>query len=281
MKIFSLNCNGRLLQIDQPIIMGILNATPDSFYNQGRDSSFQSIIDAAGKMLEEGATVLDVGGMSTRSKATVITELEEQERTLKIIETIKKIYPDCFISIDTYRSKVAEAAVLAGANIINDISAGSFDENMLDTVAKLNVPFVAMHIQGTPETMQDNPQYKNVSQEVISYFVEKIKAFKAAGIKDYIIDPGFGFGKTLEHNYQLLTEMHTLSMFGCPVMAGISRKSMVYKLLQTSPDEALNGTTALHILALNQGANILRVHDVKEAKEVINIWEYVCNIKKT
>lgn len=270
----TLNCNGRLLAKEKPFVMGIMNVTPDSFYTKGRNNSIQEHLDKAGEMLEHGATILDIGGMSTRPRAEVITEDVEQGRVLPVIEEINKHFPDSFISIDTYRASVALNAVRLGACMVNDISAGEMDTEMLPTVAAMNVPYIAMHMQGTPATMQQKPEYEDVSAEVLNYFIHKIKQCNEAGIKDVILDPGFGFGKTIAHNYSLLKSLHVFNMLEKPILAGISRKSMVYKLLESSAEHALNGTTAIHMLALQQGASILRVHDVKEAMECIELFCY-------
>jgi dihydropteroate synthase len=257
--------------------MGILNATPDSFYNQGRDSDTDSILRNAERMLSEGAAILDVGGASTKPGNAIIAPDEELKRVTPVIEALHKRFPEAWLSVDTYHSTVATAAVNAGASIINDVSSGSIDGNMVATVAQLQVPYIAMHMQGTPATMQQNPQYNNVTLDILNYLRGIIDQSEAEGIKDIIIDPGFGFGKTLEHNYELLRNMHTLHILGKPVLAGISRKGMIWKALGTKPEEALNGTTALHMVALQQGANILRAHDVKEAMEIIKLYKWLTN----
>lgn len=264
-----------MLDISTPVVMGILNATPDSFYNQGRDSDTDSILRNAERMLSEGATILDVGGVSTKPGSDIIAPEEELKRVIPIIEALHKRFTEAWLSVDTYHSAVATAAVNAGASIINDVSSGSIDSNMIATVAQLQVPYIAMHMQGTPATMQQNPQYNNVTLDILNYLRQMVDKCEAAGIKDIIIDPGFGFGKTLEHNYELLRNMHTLRMLGKPVLAGISRKGMIWKALGTTPEEALNGTTALHMVAMQQGANILRAHDVKEAMAVIKLYGHL------
>lgn len=255
--------------------MGILNATPDSFYNNGRDSDLDSILHNAEKMLNEGATILDIGGASTKPGAELVPAEEELKRIIPVIEAIIKRFPDAWLSVDTYNARTAKEAVNAGISIVNDISSGSIDKEMLTTVAALKVPYIAMHMQGRPKTMQQNPQYKNATQEVLDYLRNTLDTCHSAGITDVIIDPGFGFGKTLEHNFELLRNMHTFRMLGKPILAGISRKGMVWKALDTSPEEALNGTTALNMVALQQGANILRVHDVKEAVETITLYQWL------
>lgn len=271
----TLQAKGRLLDISTPVVMGILNATPDSFYNLGRDSDTDSILRNAERMLNEGAAILDIGGASTKPGSTIIAADEELKRVLPAIEALNNHFPEAWLSVDTYHSKVATEAVLAGASIINDVSSGSIDSNIIATVAQLQVPYIAMHMQGTPATMQQNPLYNNVTQDILDYLKEMVDKCEAAGIKDIIIDPGFGFGKTLEHNYELLRNMHTMHIIGKPVLAGISRKGMIWKVLDTNPDGALNGTTALHMVALQQGANILRAHDVKEATETIKLYKWL------
>lgn len=269
-----LNCNGRLLASEQPVVMGIINVTPDSFYTKGRNNTPAGHLEKAEEMLAQGALMLDIGGMSTRPGATVISEQEELERVLPVIEEIKKRFSRAYISVDTYRATVAKAAVEHGADIVNDISAGNLDAAMIPTVAQLNVPYIAMHMQGTPADMQKNPVYENTALEILNYCATKLAECKNAGIKDVILDPGFGFGKTLAHNYQLLKGLHTFRILEAPLLVGLSRKSMVYKLLGTNAESALNATTALHILALQQGADILRVHDVKEAVECVKLFAY-------
>jgi dihydropteroate synthase len=254
--------------------MGILNVTPDSFYTKGRQNSLQEHIDKAGQMLDEGAAILDIGGMSTRPRAEVIVPEAEQARVLPVIEALKKHFPQVFISIDTYRTNVAKSAVAAGADMVNDISAGELDAEMLTAVASLNVPYIAMHMQGTPETMQQNPGYDDISREIFDFFTEKIRQCRSAGIKDILLDPGFGFGKTIAHNYRLLKEMNAFLVLEKPLLVGVSRKSMIYKPLKSNAEGALNGTTAVHMLALQQGASVLRVHDVKEAQECIDLFSY-------
>ncbi len=268
----TIQSRGCLLDLSQPIIMGILNATPDSFYNKGKDSDTDSLLRNAEKMLNEGAAILDVGGASTRPGAELIDADEELQRVLPVIEALAKQFPDAWLSVDTYNASTAKAAVEAGASIINDVSSGALDEHMLATVAALQVPYIAMHMRGLPKTMQQDPQYDDVVYEVRDYLRKVCDNCAALGITDIIIDPGFGFGKTLKHNFALLNDLATLRILGRPILAGISRKGMVWKTLGTTPEQALNGTTALHMAALQQGANILRVHDVKEAMEVVKLW---------
>ncbi len=277
---YTFNCKGRLLCLDTPAVMGILNATPDSFYTQGRNSAPDAMLEQAAKMVAAGALILDIGGMSTRPDAADVSPAEEQDRVLPAISSIRKAFPDIFISIDTFRSAVAAAAVAAGADIVNDISAGHADPQMLAVVAGLEVPYIAMHMQGTPATMQQNPRYSNITLDILDYFIATIAACEGAGIKDIILDPGFGFGKTMAHNYQLLKGMHALQVTGKALLAGVSRKSMIYKLLGTGPEMSLNGTTALHMLALEQGVALLRAHDVKEAVECIKIFNYYQTISE-
>lgn len=257
--------------------MGILNVTPDSFYDGGKYHGEKELLLQAEKMLSEGAAILDVGGVSTRPGAQEVTEKEELNRILPVLRNLAKAFPDVILSIDTYRSVVGKAAVAEGASIINDISAGALDEKLFEAVASLKVPYILMHMQGTPATMHSNPQYQDVTREVADFFIEKLDMLRQAGVQDIVLDPGFGFGKTVEHNYTLLRELADFNVFGLPVLAGISRKSMVCKPLKVNPDKALNGTTALHSLALLNGANILRVHDVKEVKEVIQLMHLFIN----
>lgn len=271
----TLQSRGRILDISKPVVMGILNATPDSFYNKGRDSDLDSLLRNAEKMLEDGATILDIGGASTKPGAELVPPDEELKRIVPVIEAVIKQFPDVWLSVDTYNARTAKEAVLAGASIVNDVSSGNIDIDMLKTVAELKVPYIAMHMKGLPKTMQQNPQYDNATQEVLDYLQTICDNCHTAGITDIIIDPGFGFGKTLEHNFELLRNMHTLRMLGKPILAGISRKGMVWKALGTSPEEALNGTTALNMVALQQGANILRVHDVREAVETITLFQWL------
>lgn len=268
-----LQSKGRLLDLSKPVVMGILNATPDSFYNKGRESSLDDLLRNAEKMLSEGAAVLDIGGATTKQGSEWINADEELGRILPVIKEIHKRFPDAWLSCDTYNSKVAAAVVCEGVSIINDVSGGRFDEAMLETVTKLKVPYIAMHIQGTPKTMQQNPMYEDVVHEVREELRKICDACNAAGIVDVLLDPGFGFGKTVEHNFELLNGLHTFRMLGKPILVGISRKSMICKTLNVSPEHALNGTTALHMIALQQGANILRAHDVKAAVEVVKLWE--------
>jgi dihydropteroate synthase len=270
---FTLNCKGRLLTIDKPIVMGIINVTPDSFYSGSRKSSVDEALQTAEKMLAEGATILDIGGQSTRPRSEQITESEEADRVLPVIEAIIKDFPSAFISIDTFYASVAQQSVDAGACIVNDISGGLLDDDMLQTVGVLKVPFVCMHMKGTPATMQQLALYENVTREVLDYFIKRTEACRKAGIHDMIIDPGFGFAKTFAHNFELLKNLEVFKMLQKPLLAGISRKATIYKTLHIPVEEALNGTTVLNTSALLNGANILRVHDVKPAMEAIELIE--------
>jgi len=269
---YSLNCNGKLLMPESPMVMGIINATPDSFVEGHLKKGINGMVKLAAAMLEDGADILDIGGQSTRPGSSRIEAEEEINRVIPVIEAISQKFPQAIISVDTYYSAVAKAAVNAGACIVNDISAGNLDKKMLTTVADLKVPYICMHMKGTPATMQKSAQYENVTREVLDFFIAKIDACKKAGIKDIIIDPGFGFGKTIEHNFELLKNLRLLTMQGYPLLVGLSRKSTIYKTLDITADEALNGTTALNMLALVNGAAILRVHDVKEAKQAVNLF---------
>jgi dihydropteroate synthase len=270
---FTLNCKGKLLLLDKPLVMGIINVTPDSFYEGHLNKGLNGIIELADKMINDGVDILDIGGQSTRPGSERINEKEELKRILPVIEAIHKKYPAVIISVDTYHSKVAKETIEAGVSIINDISAGNMDREMIKTIASLNVPYICMHMKGTPDNMQKDPTYNDVVNDILDFFIAKIDECKKAGINDVIIDPGFGFGKTIQHNFQLLKNLHTFSMLEKPILAGISRKSTIYKTLGITADEALNGTTTLNTIALMNGASILRVHDVKEAKEAIQLFQ--------
>ena len=268
---YTLNCKGQLLVIDKPIVMGIVNVTPDSFYSGSRQQASENILQTVQKMLDDGASIIDIGGQSTRPGSNYISADEEADRVIPAIEQVIKSIPGAIISIDTFHSKVAKWAVNAGAKMVNDISAGSMDSDMISTVAELHVPYIIMHMKGTPQTMQQSPHYNNVSVEVLDFLIAKKEACRAAGIHDIIIDPGFGFGKTIAHNFTLLKQLEVFKMLNVPILAGLSRKGMVHKTLDATAEEALNGTTALNTIALLNGANILRVHDVKEAMECIKL----------
>lgn len=269
---FTLNCNGKILNLNSAVVMGIINITPDSFFEGHLDKNESELLLMAEKMIVDGASILDIGGQSTKPGSKRIDADEELNRVIPIIKAIRKNFPETIISIDTYYSKVAAQAVESGADIVNDISAGNLDDEMIPTVGKLKVPYICMHMQGTPETMQLNPTYSNITLEIIQFFIKKIEDCRNAGINDIVIDPGFGFGKTTEQNFTLLRELLSLKMLSCPILAGVSRKGMIYKTLETTPENALNGTTVANTLALINGASILRVHDVKEAKEAITIY---------
>ncbi len=269
----TLNLNGNLVSLGTPQVIGILNVTPDSFFKDSRVENEQNILSQAKKMLDAGAIALDIGGYSSRPNAEDISIETEIARVVPAIELILKSFPDAYLSIDTFRSEVAKAAVKAGACIINDISGGQLDNQMFDTVAGLNVPYILMHMKGNPQTMISLANYKNVTKEVAQYFGEKCRILFNKGVKDIILDPGFGFAKGKEQNYELLKNLSYLKMLNLPIMAGISRKSMIYKNLDIQPEDALNGTTALHMTGLMNGASLLRVHDVKEAAETVKLFK--------
>lgn len=268
---FTLNCKGRLLVIDKPIVMGIINITPDSFYKGSRLTETKEALFRIEKMIQDGVAIIDIGGQSTRPNSRQVSAEEELQRVIPFIVAANRHFPDAFISVDTFYARVANEAVQAGASIVNDISAGSMDEGMINAVATLNVPYVLMHMNGNPQTMQANPTYENVVLDVFDFLSFKIKTLTKAGIKDIIVDPGFGFGKTIEHNFQLLNSLDYFLQLEKPLMVGLSRKATVYKTLEISAEEALNGTTVLHTVSLLKGANILRVHDVKEAVQAIKL----------
>lgn len=268
---FTLNCKGRLLVVDKPIVMGIINVTPDSFFGESRQQTVDAVLTEAEKMLKEGATILDIGGQSTRPESEKLTVDQELKRVLPAIEAIQRNFPKAFISVDTFYSSVVKEAVAAGASIVNDISAGSLDKKMIATVASLEIPYVLMHMQGTPQSMQEKPVYENVTKEILDFFIQKIPEITRAGIKDIMVDPGFGFGKSISHNFELLRNLPVLKMLNSPILLGISRKSFIYKTLNVAVEDSLSGTTALHSVGLLNGASILRVHDVKEAIECINL----------
>lgn len=268
----TINCKGKLVDLSSPKIMGILNLTPDSFYDGGRYKTDRQALDQTGKMLTEGAFFIDVGGQSTRPTSTFLTAEEEKRRVIPLIDMILKEFPDTLLSVDTFYSEIAKAAVEHGAALINDISAGNLDIEMMSTVAELQVPYIMMHMRGTPQTMQSNTNYTNLLQEILFYFSKKIKQARDMGINDLLVDPGFGFSKTARQNFELLKKLKLFKSLELPILMGVSRKSTIYKTLNISPKEALNGTTALHMLCLLNGANILRVHDVKEARECLDLF---------
>lgn len=273
----TLNCRGLLLDLTSPQIMGIMNATPDSFYAKSRIEDSDQIVEQAHKMIEQGASILDIGGFSSRPGAASVSIQEEIDRVLPVIERIRQQFPNTILSVDTFRADVARYALKAGAHLINDISAFNLDASIVDVVAEQNVPYILMHMQGLPKTMQDAPHYQDILVEIMDFFIEKISLLRSKGINDIVLDVGFGFGKTIEHNYQLLKNLGVFQQLELPVLVGVSRKSMIWKLLEIHQNEALNGTTALHMIALQQGASILRVHDVKAAREVIQLWSYLSN----
>lgn len=275
-KSFSIRCRNRLLIIDKPLVMGIINLTPDSFYDGGRYQQKDLVLGRVEKLLGDGADIIDIGATSSKPGATDVSVIEEKKRLYETLDLVRKTFPELIISVDTFRAEIAKEVVQNfEVDMINDISAGQLDEKMFETIAALQVPYIMMHIKGTPSNMQENPVYENLMHEIILYFSEKISQLNALGVADILIDPGFGFGKTLEYNYELLAKLHEFKIFEKPLLVGLSRKSMIYKLLHNSPDQALNGTSVLNTFALMNGANILRVHDVKEAKEVILLVEKV------
>jgi len=266
-----INCKGKLVDLSSPKVMGILNCTPDSFFDGGKYKDESQFLKQAEKLLYEGADFIDIGAYSSKPNAYFVTEEEETSRMAPIVELVLKHFPDTLISVDTFRASVAKAAVESGAAIVNDIAAGMLDDKMLETVGKLKVPYIMMHMRGTPQTMVKLTQYDDIIKEMLFYFSERIAQARKHGIDDIIIDPGFGFAKTLQQNYKVLNKMELFKITELPLLVGMSRKSMLYKLLDITPHEALNGTTVLNTIALTKGANILRVHDVKEAVECIRI----------
>jgi dihydropteroate synthase len=267
----TINCLGKLIDLSSPKVMGILNVTPNSFYDGGRHRDEKSLLGQVEKMLVEGAAFIDIGAYSSKPDAEFVSQEEEIARLIPIIKLVLQHFPETLISVDTFRSNVARAAIENGACIINDISAGSLDEKMMPTVAELQVPYVMMHMKGNPQTMQSLAQYQNITKEMLLYFSRKVAEARSLGINDLVIDPGFGFAKTLEQNFEVMNNLELFQILELPMLVGISRKSMIYKTLETQPDFALNGTTVLNTIALQKGANILRVHDVKEAIESINL----------
>lgn len=270
----TLKLRGKLYPLDEPQIMGILNVTPDSIFAESRTSDDEQIAARVKQMMDEGADMIDIGGYSSRPGADDVSPQEEMERLRRGLRIVRKLYPDVPISVDTFRADVARMCIEEeGADLINDIAAGMMDRQMFKTVARLGVPYIMMHMQGTPETMQLDPHYNNLRREVMLYFAERIDRLCQMGAKDIIIDPGFGFGKTVEHNYELMNHLEDFSVFNLPILVGISRKSMIYKLIGGTPQTSLNGTTVLNTIALTKGAHILRVHDVKQAVEAKRIWQ--------
>ncbi|WP_432670911.1 dihydropteroate synthase [Flavobacterium sp. SM2513] len=269
----TINCKGTLIDLTRPKVMGILNLTPNSFFDGGQFTDENTILNQVEKMLNEGATFIDVGAYSSKPDADYVSEEEELRRLIPIVKLLVSEFPEIILSIDTFRSPVAEKAIEAGASIINDISAGNLDTEMMKTIAKLQVPYIMMHMKGTPKTMQSLTQYEDVLKEMMLYFAEKINLARSLGINDLIVDPGYGFAKTTEQNFEVLHKSELFKHLNVPILAGLSRKSMIYKTLDCSSKQALNGTTVLNTLALTKGANILRVHDVKEAMETIALFE--------
>lgn len=270
---FTLNCRGRLLVIEKPLVMGIINVTPDSFYAGSRVMDSGLLVERAASMIGDGATIIDIGAQSTRPGSALLSIQEELDRILPAIESLREAFPQLFISVDTFYADVARQTVDAGASIINDVSGGSMDAKMIPVMGTLNVPYVCMHMKGTPQTMNSLAQYEDITSEILDYFIEKTAVCLNAGIQDIIIDPGFGFAKTIAQNFRLLNNLQALEVLGRPVLAGLSRKSTVYKTLGISSEEALNGTTVLNTLALQKNVSILRVHDVREAMQAIELLE--------
>lgn len=271
----TINCKGQLIDLSKPKVMGILNVTPNSFFDGGKYKNEKELLDRVEKMVKEGAAFIDVGGYSSKPNAEFVSEQEEISRIIPVIKVLQKHFPDIILSIDTFRAEVAGICVENGAAIINDISAGKLDNKMLETIAKYNVPYIMMHMKGTPQTMQSLTQYENIIKEMLLYFSERIAVARQLGINDIIVDPGFGFAKTLEQNYEVLRKLELFQMLELPLLAGVSRKSMIYKTLESNAEMALNGTTVLNTIALTKGAKILRVHDVKEAMECITLFNKV------
>jgi dihydropteroate synthase len=271
----TIRCKGQLIDLASPKVMGILNVTPNSFFDGGKYKNDSEILSRVEKMLINGATFIDIGAYSSKPSTEFVSEEEELQRIVPIVKLILEHFPETLISIDTFRSEVAKACIENGAAIINDISAGNLDDKMLETIAKYNVPYIMMHMRGTPQTMQTMTNYDNIVKEILFYFSERIAKARSLGINDLIVDPGFGFAKTLEQNYEVLQKMELFEMLELPLLAGFSRKSMIYKTLNSSADEALNGTTVLNTIALTKGAKILRVHDVKEAMECVTLFNKI------
>ncbi len=269
----TLNCRGKIVDLSTPVVMGILNLTPNSFFDGGKFTNEEAVLQQVEKLLRDGATIIDVGGMSSKPGTEIISVEEELKRVLKSVELILEKFPEAIVSIDSMHARVADECLQRGAHLINDISAGRFDVDMVQVIAKYKVPFVLMHMQGLPSDMQNNPVYENVTNELLDFFAERIKVCRGAGINDLILDVGFGFGKTTEHNFTLLRNLNLFNTFNLPVLAGVSRKGMIYKTLAIKPEDALNGTSVLNTVALLNGAKILRVHDAKEAKEAIALVE--------
>lgn len=272
----TLNCRGKLIDLTMPKIIGIVNITPDSFYNKSRFIGNDEVLQRVKQIVDEGGDIIDVGAYSSRPGTDYIDTKTEWNRLAPVLESIRKVYPDVTVSVDTFRAEIAKKAVIQyGVDIINDISAGSMDSKMFATIAVLKVPYIIMHMQGTPQTMQVNPKYEHLMKEVFLFFANKVEKLNSLGVADIIIDPGFGFGKNLDHNYELLAKLDEFKIFELPLLVGVSRKSMIYKFFNCTPNEALNGTTVLNTMALNKGAKLLRVHDVKEAAETVALYRRV------
>lgn len=276
----SLKCGNNVLNTDKPLVMGILNITPDSFYDGGRYKNADEWISQTETMIHEGASIIDLGAVSTRPGAQHVSEAEEIARLIPAVQRLTARFPKTVFSVDTFRSKVAKLAADSGAGIINDISGGSMDDNLIETVASTGLPYILMHMQGTPATMQLNPEYEDITSEIGHFFKKNISHLHQSGVNEVILDPGFGFGKSIDHNYKLLVELAAFKQFGLPVLIGISRKSMIYKLLEITPEQALPATSALHLAALFNGADILRVHDVKEAIQMIKLFDTCAKAKE-
>ena len=273
----TINCKGQLIDLSEPKVMGILNITQNSFYDGGKWNSEEAICNHVKQMLHDGATFIDVGAYSSKPNAEFVSEQQELDQIVSVIKLLVERFPEIIISVDTFRAAVAEASIVAGAAMINDISAGNLDSQMRSVVAKLQVPYIMMHMRGNPQTMQSLTTYDNMVKEILFYFSEKIAEARAFGISDIIVDPGYGFSKTLAQNYQLMQQSELLKLLELPILVGVSRKSMIYKALDSTPDQALNGTTFLNAIALSKGASILRVHDVKEAVEAVKLYGYLQN----
>ena len=273
----TINCKGQIIDLSTPKIMGILNITPNSFYDGGKFSLENNAVMQVEKMLKEGATFIDIGAYSSKPNAEFVSEEEEINRIIPVVKAIIKEFPEALLSIDTFRSTVAQECINNGAALINDISAGSLDEKMMEVIASNNVPYIMMHLRGTPQTMQDQTNYEHIINEILTYFSDKVNKARSLGINDLIIDPGFGFAKTTDQNYKILSNLELFKMLELPILAGVSRKSMIYKTLDTSPEEALNGTTVLNTIAITKGATIIRVHDVKEAMECVKLCGKLVN----
>lgn len=267
----TISYNGKILNLTTPVVMGILNVTPDSFYEKSRVVDINDAVSKTGSMIEDGAQIIDIGGMSSRPGSEFITLEEELSRVIPVIKEVRKAFPDIFISVDTFRMEVAKQAEGEGTDIVNDISAGSLDPSLPEFVAEKKLPYIFMHMLGKPKTMQENPAYDDVVSDILKYMINKIRYFRSIGIEQIIADPGFGFGKSIEDNYSLLNNLEVFRIAEVPVLAGLSRKSMLYRFLNITPEESLNATTAMHVVALQKGAKVLRVHDVKEAVEVVRL----------